>query len=97
MYWWTFCHGQKALKRLFSNNIKIKATNSVPLVYRIGSFFCTRVIITCLLFMKENPIIVPVQLNQPSSDQRYTDIPSCYFKINGAEATFYNGVDKHAR
>ena len=45
--------------------------------------------------MKENPIIVPVQLNQPSSDQRYTDIPSCYFKINSAEATFYNGVDKH--
>ena len=45
--------------------------------------------------MKENPIIVPVQLNQPSSDQRYTDIPSCYFKINDAEATFYNGVDKH--
>ena len=45
--------------------------------------------------MKENPIIVPVQLNQPSSDQRYTDIPSCYFKINGAEAKFYNGVDKH--
>ena len=45
--------------------------------------------------MKENPIIVPVQLNQPSSDQRYTDIPSCYFKIKGAEATFYNGVDKH--
>ena len=45
--------------------------------------------------MKENPIIVPVQLNQPSSYKRYTDIPSCYFKINGAEATFYNGVDKH--
>ena len=45
--------------------------------------------------MKENPIIVPVQLNQPSSDQRYTDIPSCYFKINGAESTFYNGVDKY--
>ena len=39
MYWWTFCHGQKAFKRLVSNNIKIKATNSVPLVYRIGSFF----------------------------------------------------------
>ena len=45
--------------------------------------------------MKENPIIVPVQLNQSSSDQPYTDTPSCYFKINGAEATFYNGVDKH--
>ena len=43
--------------------------------------------------MKENPIIVPVQLDQ--SNQRYTDTPSCYFKINGAEATFYNGVDKH--
>ena len=41
--------------------------------------------------MKENPIIVPVQLNQSSSDHT----PSCYFKINGAEATFYNGVDKH--
>ena len=36
--------------------------------------------------MKENPIIVPVQLNQSSSDQPYTDTPSCYFKINGAEA-----------
>ena len=46
-------------------------------------------------FMKENPIIVPVQLNQPSSNQPYTDPPSCYFKINDAEATFYNGVDKH--
>ena len=46
--------------------------------------------------MKENPIIVPVQLNQPSSNQRYTDTPSCYFKINGAEATFYNGVDKQS-
>ncbi len=38
--------------------------------------------------MKENPIIVPVQLNQSSSDQPYTDTPSCYFKINGAEAKF---------
>ena len=45
--------------------------------------------------MKENPIIVPVQLNHPASEQRYTDTPSCYFKINSAEATFYNGVDKH--
>ena len=41
--------------------------------------------------MKENPIIVPVQLNQPSSDQPYTDTP----KINGAETTFYNDIDKH--
>ena len=47
--------------------------------------------------MKENPIIVPVQLDQSNlvEAQPYTDTPSCYFKINGAEATFYNGVDKH--
>ena len=47
--------------------------------------------------MKENPIIVPVQLNQSSSDQRYTDTPSCYFKINGVEATFDNRDNKQAR
>ena len=45
--------------------------------------------------MKENPIIVPVQLNQPASDQPYTDTPSCYFKINDAEPTFYHGDDQH--
>ena len=45
--------------------------------------------------MKENQIIVPVQLNSPASDQPYTNTPSCYFKINGAKATFYNSVDKH--
>ena len=50
--------------------------------------------------MKENPIIVPVQLDQSNlveahRTKPYTDTPSCYFKINGAEATFYNGVDKH--
>ena len=45
--------------------------------------------------MKENTIIIPVQLNHTSSKQCYTDTPSCYFKINGAEPTFYNGVDKY--
>ena len=50
--------------------------------------------------MKENPIIVPVQLDQSNlveahRTKTHTDTPSCYFKINGAEATFYNGVDKH--
>ena len=45
--------------------------------------------------MKVNPIIVPVQIVQSNLVEPYTDTPSCYFKINGAEATFYNGVDKH--
>lgn len=51
-------------------------------------------------FMKENPTIVPVQLTQskpsePTSPEIHTSIPSCHFKMNGAEATFYNGLDKH--
>ena len=45
--------------------------------------------------MKENRIIVPIQLNQFASNPPDTDTTSCYFKINGAEATFYHGVDKH--
>ena len=50
--------------------------------------------------MKENPMIVPVQLTQANSSETiltetHTSIPSCHFKVNGAEATFYNGVDNH--
>ena len=50
--------------------------------------------------MKENPIIVPVQLDQSNSVESHrtktqSSTPSCQFKMNGAEATFYNGVDKH--
>ena len=44
--------------------------------------------------MKENRIIVPIQLNQFASNPPDTDTTSCYFKINGAEAVFYHGVDK---
>jgi hypothetical protein len=51
-------------------------------------------------FMKENPIIVPVQLDQSNLVEAHRtktqgSIPSCQLKMNGAEATFYNGVDKH--
>lgn len=50
--------------------------------------------------MKENPTIVPVQLTQakpaePTRTETHTSIPSCHFKMNGAEATFYNRLDKH--
>ena len=50
--------------------------------------------------MKENPIIVPVQLNQSNLVESHrtktqSSILSCQFKMNGSEATFYNGVDKH--
>ncbi len=50
--------------------------------------------------MKENPIIVPVQL-EPSNlieahrTKTQSSIPSCQLKMNGAEATFDNGVDQH--
>ena len=40
--------------------------------------------------MKENSIIVPVQLNQSASSKHKPDTSSCYFKINDAEAKFYN-------
>ena len=51
-------------------------------------------------FMKENPIIVPVQLDQWNLVESYptksqSSIPSCQFKMNVVEAIFYNGVDKH--
>ena len=51
-------------------------------------------------FIKENPMIVRVQLNQskpssPTSTETHTSIPSCNFKMNVAEVTFYNGLDKH--
>lgn len=50
--------------------------------------------------MKENPIIVPVQLTkskqfESSQTEAKNLIPSCYFKMNKAEVTFYNGVDKY--
>ena len=37
---------------------QIKATNSVPLVYRIGSFFCIRFIITRLHLTMPFPYFV---------------------------------------
>ena len=50
--------------------------------------------------MKENPIIVPIQLthsnsSEPTLNETHTSIASCHFKMNGAEVIFYNGVDKH--
>ena len=50
--------------------------------------------------MKENLMIVPVQLthsnsSEPTLNETHTSIASCHFKMNGAEATFYNGVDKN--
>ena len=46
-------------------------------------------------------MIVPVQLTQSkpyksTSTKTHTSILSCHFKLNGAEATFYNGLDKHS-
>ena len=44
----------------------------------------------------ENPIIVPVKLNESSrSSSISSENPTCQFKIQDAEVTFYNGVDKH--
>ena len=50
--------------------------------------------------MKENPTIVSVRLDQSNLVEAHRtktqgSIPSCQLKMNGAEATFYNGVDKH--
>ena len=53
-----------------------------------------------IFFIKENPSIVPVQLDPSNLVEGHRtktqgSIPSCQLKMNGAEATFYNGVDQH--
>ena len=50
--------------------------------------------------MKENSIIVLTQLDPSNLVEAYRtktqgSIPSYQLKMNGAKATFYNGVDKH--
>ena len=50
--------------------------------------------------MKENPIIVPVQLDQSNLVEAHRtktqgSIPSCQLKMNCIKVTFYKGVDKH--
>lgn len=50
--------------------------------------------------MKENPFIVPVQLDQLNLVEAHCtktqgSIPCYQLKMNGVEATFYNRVDKH--
>lgn len=49
--------------------------------------------------MNENPIIVPIQLRQAQAQERSTETQgvsiACELKLNDAEITFYNGIDKH--
>lgn len=49
--------------------------------------------------MKENLMIVPIHLRQsppgPTDTETNTYTPLCHFKMNEAEITFYNSVDKH--
>ena len=47
--------------------------------------------------MKENPIIVPVQLNQTKQAESISSKihPSCQFQMNGTEVTFYNEAYKY--
>lgn len=50
--------------------------------------------------MNESPIIVPVTLKdtgvkKDSRSQVNQQRPVCHLKINQAEVTFYNGVNKH--
>ncbi len=52
------------------------------------------------VFMKENPIIVPVALSDSnlkshSVSETNNNTPVCHFKIKDAEVTFYNGVNKY--
>lgn len=52
------------------------------------------------LFMKENPLIVPVALSDShvkslSISLTCKDTPVCHFNIKDAEVAFYNGVNKH--